>query len=121
MTDDLAVERHELALTQPRFLDENPAVLYLASLSEGSRRTMFQSLQTMAAILSDGQLDVFSLNWSALRHRHTDAVRAALVARYKPATVNKMLSALRQVLYHAWKLGQMNAEEYHQARDVRLR
>jgi integrase/recombinase XerC len=122
MTDDLSaystIEGHELALTRSRSLDEHPAVVYLAGLSEGSRRTIFQSLQRIAAILSDGQLDVFSLDWSAIRYQHTAAVRARLAEQYKPATVNKMLSALRQVLHHAWKLGQMDADDYHRARDV---
>jgi hypothetical protein len=113
-----AVEQHELAQTRPRYLDQHPAVVYLAGLSEGSRRTMYQALQTIAAILSDGQLDVFSLNWGALRHEHTAAVRARLVAQYKPATVNRMLSALRRVLYHAWRLGQISDEDYLQARMV---
>jgi hypothetical protein len=113
-----AVEQHELAQTRPRYLDRHPAVVYLAGLSEGSRRTMYQALQTIAAILSDGQLDVFSLNWGALRQEHTAAVRARLVAQYKPATVNRMLSALRRVLYHAWRLGQISDEDYQQARMV---
>jgi hypothetical protein len=113
-----AVEQHELAQTRPRYLDQHPAVVYLAGLSEGSRRTMYQALQTIAAILSDGQLDVFSLNWGALRHEHTAGVRARLVAQYKPATVNRMLSALRQVLYHAWRLGQISDDDYQQARVV---
>jgi hypothetical protein len=113
-----AVEQHELAQTRPRYLDQHPAVVYLAGLSEGSRRTMYQALQTIAAILSDGQLDVFSLNWGALRHEHTAAVRVRLIAQYKPATVNRMLSALRRVLYHAWRLGQISDKDYQQARMV---
>jgi hypothetical protein len=113
-----AVEQHELAQTHTRYLDEHPAVVYLAGLSETSRRTMFQALQTIAMILSDGQFDVFSLNWGALRGEHTAAVRARLVTQYKPATVNRMLSALRQVLYHAWRLGQISEEDYQQARAV---
>lgn len=109
---------HDLARTTSRSLDRHPAVVYLASLSEGSRRTIYQSLQTIATLLSDGQLDVFSLDWSALRYQHTAAVRAQLATMYKPSTANKMLSALRQVLHHAWKLEQMSAEEYHRARDI---
>jgi len=68
--------------------------------------------------LSGGELDAFGLNWSAIRYQHAAAVRAQLAAAYKPATANKMLSALRQVLHHAWKLGQMGADDYHRARDV---
>jgi site-specific recombinase XerD len=122
MDDDLA------ALGPPDSLDslwsgalpfaEHPAVVYLASLSEGSRRTMYQALNTIAGLLSADQLNAFQLNWAALRHQHTAAVRAQLAARYKPATANKMLSALRRVLYHAWTLGQMSAEDYHRARAV---
>ncbi len=108
----------KLALPETRSLDQNPAIVYLASLSEGSRRTMFHALDTIAEILTGGQLDVFSLNWSALRYQHTAAVRAVLAERYRPSTANKMLSALRQVLRHAWQLGQMTAEDYYRAREV---
>lgn len=97
---------------------QHPAVVYLASLSEGSRRTMFQALDTMARLFSGGRLDAFMINWAALRYQHTAAIRALLVERYKPATANKMLSALRQVLYHAWQLGLMTAEEYQRARSI---
>ncbi len=109
---------HELSQGTPPPLTRHPAIVYLASLSEGSRRTMFQALDTIARLLSDGELDIFSLDWGALRYEHTAAVRAALATRYRPATANKMLSALRQVLRQAWKLGLMSAEEYARARDV---
>lgn len=98
---------------------QHPAVVYLASLSEGSRRTIFQALDTMARLLSGGRLGVFMLNWAALRYEHTAAIRSLLAERYKPSTANKMLSALRQVLYHAWQLGQISAEDYQRARSVR--
>ncbi len=109
---------HELSQGTPPPLTRHPAIVYLASLSEGSRRTMFQALDTIAHVLSDGELDIFSLDWGALRYQHTAAVRAVLAARYRPATANKMLSALRQVLRQAWKLGLMSAEEYAMARDI---
>ncbi|MGO8946516.1 MAG: tyrosine-type recombinase/integrase [Ktedonobacterales bacterium] len=67
--------------------------------------------------------------WSALRYPHTSAVRDWLAAqteqpsgsgtaRYAPATVNRMLAALRGVLKEAWRLGEMSAEDYHRAADV---
>jgi len=98
--------------------DQNPAVVYLTSLADGSRRTMLHSLNTVAWLLSNGEFDALALDWGQVRYQHTAAVRAWLAERYSPSTANKMLSALRQVLKHAWKLGQMSAEEYHRAADT---
>lgn len=123
MNDDLIAglpeENSAVLWTGELPFTQHPAVVYLASLSEGSRRTIFQALDTMARLLSGGRLGVFMLNWAALRYEHTAAIRSLLAERYKPATANKMLSALRQVLYHAWQLGQISAEDYQRARSVR--
>lgn len=100
------------------WFDRNPAAVYLTSLGEGSRRTMLQALNVIAALLSGDELDAFTLDWSRVRYQHTAAVRAWLAEHYRPATANKMLSALRQVLRHAWMLGQMSAEDYHRARET---
>lgn len=119
-----------LALTTPGALTQNPAAVYIASLAAGSRATMVGALNTIAHLLgvpehyeprpdlrrtSDGDpvyedLTFLHMDWAALRYQHTAAIRQALAERYAPATANKMLSALRQVLYHAWKLGQMDKE-----------
>lgn len=97
---------------------ERPAAVYLARLAPGSRRTMRGALLTIAALLTDGAADLFTLPWSALRYQHTAAVRAMLAARYSPATTNKMLAALRGVLKEAWRLGQMEAADYQRAVDL---
>src|SRR6478672_1394769 len=95
--------------------DRNPALVYLASLAAGSRRTMRQALDTIASILTAGGCDHTTLPWGALRFQHTQAVRAVLQEKYEAATANKMLSALRQTLRAAWNLGYMTAEEYQRA------
>ena len=46
----------------------------------------------------------------AIRYQHTEAIRVRIAQSYKPATANKILSALRQTLKQAWLLGQMTAE-----------
>lgn len=102
--------------------DQNPAVVYLASLSsERSRRVMAQALRSIAALLT-GQdartVDFLALSWSAIRYPHTAAIRARLMEQYSPATTNRTLSALRGVLKEAWRLGQMTAEDYQRAADV---
>lgn len=98
--------------------DRHPAAVYLARLAPGSRRTMREALDTIAALLTSGRCDAETINWAALRYQHTAATRAALAAKYKPATANKMLAALRGVLREAWRLGLVGAEEYHRAVDV---
>jgi site-specific recombinase XerD len=98
--------------------DRHPAAVYLARLGVGSRRTMREALDTVAELASGGQLTAETLPWAALRYQHTQAIRAALAARYKPATVNKHLAALRGVLREAWRLGLLSAEDYHRAVDL---
>ncbi len=104
-----------LAAVEAPPADENPALVYVASLSAGSRRTMRQALDTIAWIASHGQASALTLPWSALRFQHTTAIRARLEEAYAASTANKMLAALRGTLKQAWLLGQMTAEEYHQA------
>lgn len=102
----------------PPLADRHPAFTYLASLSLGSRRTMRQSLDVIAGIISAGMLDAQTLPWAALRYTHATAVRSVLAERYAPSTANKILAALRGVLKEAWRLGLMDAETYRRASDL---
>ncbi|NMB67932.1 MAG: tyrosine-type recombinase/integrase [Chloroflexi bacterium] len=105
--------------TRRQPMDQNPAAVYLAGLSKGSRRTMLQSLNAIAGLLTGGQADCFSVEWGALRYQHTAAIREQLSGHYSSATANKMLCGLRGALKAAWRLGQMNAEDYQRAIDVK--
>ena len=98
--------------------DDNPARLYLASIGQGSQWGMRQALETIAQFLSDDRHDAESFPWWEVRYRDSAAVRTFLAKRYKPATVNKMLSALRGVLKQSWRLGYMDADTYQRAADV---
>ena len=95
----------------------SPAQIYLAGLSAGSRQGMGQSLDIIAGILTDDH-DAESFPWWEVTYRDSMSVRIALVERYKPASVNKMLSALRGVLKQTWRLGLIKADAYHRAADV---
>jgi len=53
----------------------------------------------------------YDIPWGALRYPHVAAIRA-------PATVNKVLSALRGVAREAMRLGQLDAGEYTKIADV---
>jgi site-specific recombinase XerD len=94
----------------------NPAALYMANLSEGSQG-MRQSLDTIARIL-DAKQDAESFPWQKVTYSESMAVRLTLAERYKPATVNKMLSALRGVLKQTWCLGLVDSDAYHRAAAV---
>lgn len=101
-----------------RPLDEHPAAVYLGRLGAGSRRVMRHSLDTVAGLLTNDQMDAHSLPWSQIRYQHTAAARAAVTERFAPSTANRILAALRGVLREAWRLGHMNAEDYHRAVDL---
>ena len=93
-----------------------PAALYLANLSEGSQ-AMGQTLDIIAGIL-DSDHDAETFPWHQVTYRDSMAVRIALADRYRPSTVNKMLSALRGVLKQTWRLGLIDADAYRRAADV---
>lgn len=96
----------------------HPVAVFLARLAPGSRPTMRDALNTIAGILTGGRADAKAIDWAAVRYQHAQAVRAALAAKYKPATANKHLSALRGVLREAWRMGLMPSDAYHHAVDV---
>src|ERR1019366_9454018 len=58
--------------------DRHPAHVYIARLGPGSRRTMSEALNTVAAIVTSGRADLETMPWAALRYQHTAAVRSAL-------------------------------------------
>lgn len=108
---------HSLKLLAPVPLTLHPASVYLGTVAEGSRRTLRYSLNAIASILTQGECDADTLDWSKLRYSHTAAVRVALRDNYAPVTANKMLSALRRVLLEAYRLDLMTATDYQKAVD----
>jgi site-specific recombinase XerD len=112
-----AITRKQLILDNPQPVDQNPAAVYIASLpAETGKRTQAQALRVIAKIF---ETDINHLDWASLRHQHTTAIRAKIARAYKPATANKILSALRRTLKQAWLLGQMTAEEYSRAIELK--
>ena len=98
--------------------DDNPARVYLDSLAPGSYWAVRHSLETVASLLGSEGTDPWTYPWWKVRYRDTAAVRAKLIQRFAPSTVNRMLSALRCVLRNAWRLGLMDHETYARAVDV---
>lgn len=79
---------------------------------------MKRSLSLIAQLLTNGEADYLTLDWSALRYKHTAAIRAALIKNYEPATVNRVLCALRRVLKEALRLELMAPVDYARAVDI---
>ena len=105
-------------LASPPPADLHPARVYLAALSQGSRRTMRAALERISGLVSAGRADAYTLPWHELRYQHTAAIRAALAEEFAPATANKMLSALRGVIKECWRVGYIGAEERDRACDL---
>lgn len=115
-----------LPALSPTSLDQNPAAVYLASLSEGSRPAMRTALNTISGILGVSMLrdalglDVRCLDvpWASMRCQHPVAIRARLPDRYAPVTASKLLSALLRVLREARRLVQLSVDGYDRATDL---
>jgi site-specific recombinase XerD len=110
--------RTELGSWDSVSLDRNPVWVYLTRLAPGSGRTMGSALQSIVKMTTRGADTLFRFPWPELRYQHTVALRSALAVRYKPATANKMLAALRGVLKECQKLGWMSAEDFQDAVDI---
>jgi len=109
-----------LKLPGPVPLALHPAAVYLDSLgSDRSKATMVAGLDIMAKLLTNGECGAMTLNWAALRYKHTAALRSALEKKYAPASVNQMLCALRRVLKEALRLDLIDSQDYSKAADVK--
>src|SRR4028118_1166780 len=106
-----------LKLASPLPLTRHPAAVYISGLGFGSQRTIRYSLNRIAALLTNGECDAHTIDWSKLRYHHTAAIRVILIQSFAPVTANKMLSALRRVLLEAYRLNLMAAEDYNKAVD----
>lgn len=97
----------------------NPARVYLASLSGGSRGTMRHGLDMAAGVLTFYRCDHLTCPWWLLRIGHTKALRAWLADNTHFRTANKVLSAVRGTLRAAWEMEQIPSEDYTRAISVR--
>ena len=78
---------------------------------------MRSTLANVAAML--GAATIEACPWHELRFAHVAALRTLFAERFAPATANKYLSAIRQVMRQAWLLGMMDGEDYQRAATVR--
>lgn len=74
--------------------------------SPHSRRSQTSALDIMARILSNGAHGLYEYAWHALTYQDAMLLKTFLAERthYKPATINRFLSALRGVVEECWRL-----------------
>ena len=94
---------------------ELPSSYYLATLGAGSQRATQSALSTLASLASKGMATPMSCPWWLWTPTLSAQIRAQLLKRYKPATINRHLTALRGVLKASWHLGLMTEKAYRQA------
>ena len=115
----------------------DPYLVYLGRLTGESRRAMAGCLDRLARLAvqaatgpdrPDGAhrpnpplpaVTGLGFPWADLRYAHTARIFALIGAQgWSPAYANKHLSALRQVLKEAWRLGLLSAEDLARASDL---
>lgn len=97
--------------------DQNPCAVYLARMTEASRRVVLSRLRHVADLI--GRDDPFAVPWGALRYQHVAAIRTKLQEQGLAfATVNAILAAVRGVCREAFRLGQMDGEELARIREL---
>jgi site-specific recombinase XerD len=90
-------------------------------------RGCLDRIAQMIVLDETGTVTGAGLQWWDLRYEHTTRIRALLREKtkedgtpaYSPASINKHLTALRQVLRECWRLGLMTAEEFQRASDIK--
>ena len=94
------IESNEISPSTPRRLDENPAAVYLSKLSKNARRVQMDALNVIAGILIPDS-DYLSFPWRKLEYQHGQALRTFLQEEYSAASINRMLSAVRETINQA--------------------
>jgi len=107
----------EVITEVPRSADQNPALVYLVSLPAKSGRVSQRQVIEKIASWLGGTIE--SVDWGNLKYAYTIALKTKVLdSGYSPASARKFLAALRGILKNAWKLGQINADEYAKAVDL---
>lgn len=95
----------------------DPVVAYLARLTSAKSRSTMRGALALVAVELDAA-DAHAIHWGALRYPHVAALRGRLAERLAPATVNKILCAVRGVAREAMRLGLLPAEAFTLIADV---
>lgn len=88
--------------------------IYLESLAPSSRRNLRHALATVAQAFAGKAVDPGHFNWGEMTTTQLLGTRERLRSKYKPATLNKMFSAVRGVIRTAVQISQASPEALRQ-------
>ena len=99
-------------------LANNPYVIYVSSLSQGSYNTVVNSLNVVCNFLAPEET-LLSFPWHQLRYVHIMAIRNQLNNTYTYSTVNKIMFFIKGVLRECMRLNLIDPEDYRRAIDFK--
>lgn len=109
----------ELVLAEAAQVKLNPAFVYIESLgSQKSKDAMRGAILRILRAIDAPTGDMYAFAWDKIRYAQMQIIRSKLAERHGTATVNHALSALRGVMHEAFRLGQINGEEWARIKDV---
>ncbi len=91
-----------------------PEALYLAQLAPGSRRAAAFRLGRCAELAGL----VGPVEWGKTTYAQAVEIRGRAAEAYAPRTASAIVAALRAVCRVAWRVGDMEGEEYHRICDL---
>lgn len=115
---DLALPT-ELAIPWAAPEERHPAMIYLARQAASGRRSQISALNAIARQFSGGVLEWSEFPWHRVRYPEAVAILAWVYGRYpRPATANRMRSALRGVLKQCWLLRHLDIDEWLRIQEI---
>lgn len=111
LNEDVALAR---AVRRERVPWESPVVGYLVRLAPSSRITQLNALR--AACRAFG-VELERVGWTKIDRAQYGALRAFVAAKYAPATANRILAAVRGVLYECVRAETLTRDRYDRVVD----
>lgn len=114
------IRQHKLYRARPFPPDAHPVTLLLSRYP--SPHTVLRvrgALRLWASALSDGECDLMSLDWAAVRY--PDAVRAwakIIGRKYSPNSLINYRTVLNLILRETWRLGYIDSDTWQRAADL---
>lgn len=96
----------------------NPTTIYLQSLTtptgQAAQRSALRAIAQFLGVESET-----AIPWATLSHEDVQRIRSHFAAEYSPSTANRYMAAVRSCLKVAWRLRQIDTDQYYRLIDVK--